>query len=178
MRHPIAIAFLTLCVSISAVSKEIEPTFNSEELAIARFWQDMGPVLRDDGVDAYAKRYHESFRHWDIEGGGSFANKESAIKYWGKFHEDGHRITCSFVRPITVDVYDDVSVARLLYEQTDRYADGKESTGLWRMVAVFKRAGDTWQVLDTNMVTTEPAKDGEEGYHLHCPDNSTSQEDL
>ena len=169
---------LILCVSVSATSAEIESAFSSEELEIAKFWEDMGPVLRDEGVAAYAERYHDDFRHWDIQGSGRLSNKESAAKFWGKFHEDGHRITCTHVRPVTIDVFGDISVARLIYEQTDQYADGKESTGLWRMVAVFKRNGDSWQVLGTNLVATEPAADDEEGYHLHCPGEREPHKDL
>ena len=178
MRIPVTTIVLLLCVPVSATPAEIESVFNSEELEIAKFWEDMGPVLREEGVSVYAERYHDDFRHWDIQGSGRLGTKASAAKFWGKFHEDGHRITCTYVRPVTVDVFGDISVARLIYEQTDRYADGNESTGLWRMVAVFKRMGDSWQVLGTNLVATEPAADDEEGYHLHCPDEELPHKDL
>lgn len=178
MRISVTTIVFLLCVSVSATSAEIESAFSSEELEVARFWEDMGPVLREQGIAAYAKRYHDDFRHWDIQGSGRLGNKESAAKFWGKFHEDGHRITCTYVRPVTVDVFGDISVARLIYEQTDQYADGKESTGLWRMVAVFKRMGDSWQVLGTNLVATEHAADVEEGYHLHCPGEESPHKDL
>lgn len=170
MRISLTTILLMLCVSVSATSAETNSAFNAEELEIAKFWEDMGPVLRDEGIAAYVERYHDDFRHWDIQGSGRLGNKESAAKVWGKFHENGHRITCTHVRPVTVDVFGEISVARLIYEQTDQYADGKTSTGLWRMVAVFKRNGDGWQVLGTNLVAAEPAADDEEGYHLHCPD--------
>ena len=178
MRISLTMIMLMLCVSAPATSAETESTFSSEELEIAKFWEDMGPVLRDEGVAAYAERYHDDFRHWDIQGSGRLGSKESAAKFWGKFHEDGHRITCTHVRPVTVDVFGDISVARLIYEQTDQYADGKESTGLWRMVAVFKRNGDSWQVLGTNLVATEPADDDAEGYHLHCPGERQPHKDF
>ncbi len=169
MRILLTTVVLMLCVPVSATAAETESAFNSEELEIAKFWEDMGPVLRDEGVVAYAARYHDDFRHWDIQGSGRLSDKESATKMWGQFREDGHRISCTHVSPVTVDVFGDISVARLIYEQTDQYADGRESTGLWRMVAVFKHNGDGWQVLGTNVVATEPAADGEEGYHLNCP---------
>ena len=178
MRTSLATTMLMLCVSVSATSTETNSAFDSEELEVAKFWEDMGPTLRDEGIAAYVERYHDDFQHWDIEGSGKLGNKESAARAWGKFHEDGHRITCTQVRPVTIDVFGDISVARLIYEQTDRYADGRESTGLWRMVAVFKHNGKSWQVLGTNLVATEPAADDEEGYHLHCPDRELPHKDL
>ena len=36
-----------LCVSVSATSAETNSAFKTEELEIAKFWEDMGPVLRD-----------------------------------------------------------------------------------------------------------------------------------
>lgn len=178
MRILLTTIVLLLCVLVAEASTEVESPFSSEELEVAQFWEDMGPVLRDEGVAAYTKRYHDDFRHWDIQGSGRIGNKESAAKFWGKFHEDGHRITCTYVEPVTVDVVGDISVARLIYEQTDQYADGNESTGLWRMVAVFKRMGDSWQVLGTNLITTEPAADDDEGYHPHCPGEKSQQKEL
>ncbi len=178
MRILLTTIVLMLCMPVSAMSAETESAFSSEQLEVARFWEDMGPVLRDEGVAVYAERYHDDFRHWDIQRSGRLSDKESAAKYWGKFHEDGHRITCTHVRPVTIDIYGDIAVARLIYEQTDLYADGKVSNGLWRMVAVFKRNGDSWQVLGTNLVATEPAADGEEGYHLHCPGEQQPHKDL
>ncbi len=170
MRISLTPILLMLCVSVSVASAETDFAFNAEELEVAKFWEDMGPVLRDEGIAAYVERYHDDFRHWDIQGSGRLGNKESAAKVWAKFHEDGHRITCTQVLPVTIDIFGEISVARLIYEQTDQYADGKTLTSLWRMVAVFKRNGDGWQVLGTNLVAAEPAADDEEGYHLHCPD--------
>ncbi len=178
MRIALTKIVLLLCLPVSAAPAGTESAFSAEQLEIAKFWEDMGPVLRKEGVAVYAERYHDDFRHWDIQGSGRLGTKESAAKFWGKFHEDGHRITCTHVVPVTVDVFGDTAVARLIYEQTDQYADGKESTGLWRMVAVFKRSGDSWQVLGTNLVTAEPAADDEEGYHLHCPGGDSTHEDL
>jgi len=174
MRISLTTTVLVLCISAPAMATEERSDFSLEELEIAQFWEDMGPVLRDQGVDVYVDRYHDDFRHWDIQGSGRLGNKASAAKVWGQFHEDGHRITCTHVRPVTVDVFDDVSVARLLYEQTDQLADGETRTSLWRMVAVFKRNGDRWQVLGTNFVSAEPAAEGEEGYHLRCPGKNNS----
>ena len=158
----------------AAQAADSETQFTPEELAVAKFWEDMGPTLRDEGVEAYAIRYHENFRHWDIQGSGRMATKESAIGYWTKFHEAGHRITCTFVKPITVDIVGDRAFARLEYEQTNQYADGRITTGVWRMFDVFERYGDTWQVLESNMIDIAPKADDEpaddeKAYQFHCP---------
>ena len=135
----------------------------------------MGPTLRDEGLDAYAIRYHTDFRHWDIGGTGSIATKESAISYWGKFHQEGHRITCTHVQPVTVDINDGRAFARLIYEQINNYADGRIATKAWHMVVVFRKYRKTWQVLESNMVDITPTPDAESdnsgapSYKLKCP---------
>ena len=171
MRVLLAVWAVLLLSTVGISAAETESAFSSEELSVAAFWEAMGPTLRDEGIEAYARRYHEDFRHWDIDNSGRMATKESAIRAWSKFHEDGHRITCTHVEPITIDIVGDLAFARLLYEQTDTYADGRTSTGLWRMVDVFKRHGDTWQVLESNMVdiTPEEKETDEDAYRFHCP---------
>ncbi len=165
----ISLALLTL-IAGSAMAGNID--FSEEELSVAEFWAQMGPTLRDQGIAAYAIRYHDDFRHWDIKGTGRFSSKESAIRYYTKFHSDGHRITCTYVKPVTIDIIDDYAIARLVYEETITFADGAMRTGVWRMVDVFKRRGDTWQVLESNMVdiTPGPGAAGDvEAYEFHCP---------
>lgn len=151
-------------------SSEIVAEFSAEELSVAKFWEDMGPTLRDKGIAAYAERYHEEFRHWRIQGAGGMSTKESAINSWSKFHDDGHRITCTYVKPVTVDIVGELAFARLVYEQTTTFADGRTQTGLWRMFDVFKRYGDTWQVLESNMVDVTPKEDADDNaYEFQCP---------
>ena len=169
---------LTLCTTGllligNASFSEAIADFSADELSVAKFWEDMGPTLRDTGVEAYAVRYHEEFRHWNIQGAGGMSTKESAIKFWSKFHDDGHRITCTFVKPITVDIVGELAIARLRYEQTITYADGRTHTGLWRMVDVFKRYDDTWRVLESNMVDITPEEDADDNpYEFQCPQSS------
>ena len=144
------------------------PKFTEEELSVAKFWENMGPTLRDEGLEAYAIRYHKNFRHWDIQGTGRVGTYESAIAAWTKIHNDGHRITCTNVIPITIDIVGDQAFARLVYEQTMTFADEREpSTGLWRMFDVFQRYGDTWQVLESNMVKIDPDPDAMDQYRCH-----------
>lgn len=143
-------------ISMETLAEEEQPAFTEEELSVAKFWKDMGPTLRDEGIEAYAIRYHKDFRHWNIQGSGGMGTYESAVRFWSKFHEDGHRITCTNVIPVTIDIIGDRAYARLVYEQTNTYADGREpTTGIFRMFDVFVRYGDTWQVLESNMVKIE-----------------------
>ena len=143
--------------------------FTEEELAVAKFWADMGPTLRDEGIEAYAARYHEDFRHWSLDRGGPPSDKASAIRAWSGFHEAGHRITCTHVAPVSIDIVGDRAFARLIYEQTNRLADGSVSTSLWRMVDVFQRAGDSWQVLESNMLDITPGSESASDYEFTCP---------
>lgn len=167
--------FITIITAIggSAFAEDEPSGFTREELAVAKFWEEMGPTLRDEGMDAYAIRYHEDFRHWNIQGAGGMGTKESAITFWSKFHESGNRITCTYVKPITIDITGDRAFARLEYEQTNTYADGRITTGVWRMVDIFERYGDTWQVLESNMVDIKPKADegvaATSSYVFHCP---------
>ena len=66
-----------------------------------------------------------------------------------------------------------IAIARLEYEQTNTYADGRITTGVWRMVDIFERYGDTWQVLESNMVDIKPKADegdaATSSYVFHCP---------
>ena len=161
-------------VGLAAVPAAVaeDASFSKEEISVAQFWKDMGPTLRDKGVAAYAIRYHDDFRHWRILGDGGFSNKESAVRYYTKFHEDGHRITCTYVEPVTIDIIGDYAIARLIYEETITYADGRTTTGAWRMVDVFQRFADTWQVLESNMIdiTQVGESTGDSGaYEFHCP---------
>ncbi len=144
--------------------------FTADELAVAKFWEDMGPTLREHGIGAYSARYHEDFRHWDLGNGGRLATKESAVKAWTRYHEGGHRITCTFVKPVGVRIMGDHAFARLIYEQTDTMADGNVTTSFWRIVGVFERKGDSWQVLDTNMldITESVESDPQKDYARHC----------
>lgn len=135
---------------------EEKAEFTEEELSVAKFWKDMGVVLREEGFSLYAQRYHPEFRHWDIERTGQMGTYESAINAWFGFHEAGHRITCTNVVPVSIDIVGDLAYARLIYEQTNTLADGTTITGVWRMFDVFKRYEDTWQVLESNMVKIEP----------------------
>ena len=170
MRTNLMICIIGLCATGTTIAADTATEFSTEELAVAKFWEDMGPTLRDEGVEAYAERYHEAFRHWDIEGAGGVGNKAGAVRYWSKFHDDGHRITCTYVKPITIDIAGDTAIARLVYEQTNTYADGHTTTGVWRMVDVFQRYGDTWQVLDSNMIDIAPEDDvDDDAYQFHCP---------
>lgn len=170
---------LLLTISLAAIASQAAATdgaqFTEEELSVATFWEQMGPTLRDEGIEAYAMRYHEDFRHWDIGGTGRIGGKESAIRAWSGFHEAGHRITCTHVEPVTIDIYGDHVFARLIYEQTDTYADGRVSAGVWHMATVFKRYGDTWQMLESNMVNITPKPDESDDnssaseYEFTCP---------
>lgn len=169
MRYFSKLCLIAFCATgITAVSAG-EEAFTTEQLEVAKFWEDMGPTLREQGIDAYAIRYHEDFRHWDITGSGRMGTKDSAIKAWTRFHEAGHRITCTYVRPVSVDINADLAFARLEYEQTDTFADGREQTSVWRLFDVFKRFGDTWQVLESNMVEITPDTSEESNYEFHCP---------
>ena len=69
---------LMLTVS-SSVSAEGAQEFTEEELSVADFWRQMGPVLMEQGMGAYAIRYHEDFRHWDILGNGGFGGKQGVV---------------------------------------------------------------------------------------------------
>lgn len=163
-----AIATLMMSPALAEDSK-----FTPEELEIAIFWEEMGPTLRDQGIEAYAIRYHEDFRHWDIQGSGGMGTKESAVKAWTGFHEAGHRITCTYVKPVSIDIVGERAFARLEYEQTNSNADGRISTSVWRMFDIFQRYGDTWQVLESNMVDITPKVDEDDAdadsYEFHCP---------
>ena len=158
-------------ICVVATASDFDSEFDPLELSVAKFWEDMGPTLTERGLDAYAERYHEDFRHWDIQGSGRIGNKDSAIRAWSRFHEEGHRITCTHVEPVTIDIVGDIAIARLLYEQSDTLADGSTRTGVWRMVDVFKRYGDTWQVLESNMVKLAPGEgqDDQVTYEFRCP---------
>ncbi len=149
-----------------------EQQFTEEELSVTKFWEDMGPTLRDEGIEAYAIRYHEDFTHWDVMGTGRMSDKESAVGFWSKFHQDGHRITCTFVEPTSIRIINNKAIARLTYEQTNTYADGRVDTNAFRMVSVFERYGDTWQTLDSNMIriASNPSHEGDATeYAFHCP---------
>ena len=148
-----SIATLVVLCCLTAHSPDAigEVELSSAQLEVAKFWEDMGTTLREEGFDAYARRYHEDFSHWSMDIGGEPGTKTSAVRFWGKFLADGHQITCTFVEPVTVNLYDDFAFARLVYEQTSEYADERVETGAWRMVALFAREGDSWQVLATNM---------------------------
>ena len=155
-----------------ATNAGTQTSFTDEELGVAQFWEDMGPTLRDYGIDAYAARYHADFEHWDIGNGGGLATKDGAIKAWTRFHEGGNRITCTHVTPVSVRIIGDHAFARLIYEQTDTSADGDASTTFWRLATLFERQGGSWQVLDSNMIRIdEPGEsDGEDGGPAHkCP---------
>ncbi len=146
--------------------------FSADQLSVASFWQEMGPTLRDKGIEAYARRYHEDFRHWDIQGTGRMSDKASAVRAWTRFHQAGHRITCTHVEPITIDIVGDKAFARLLYEETITFADGRVSRDLYRMVDVFQRSAGTWQVLESNMVDLAAGADTkvDDAYRFQCPD--------
>lgn len=173
--HRIILATL-IAFGGSAAAEEPRPAFSQEQLEVAEFWKQMGPTLRDDGIEAYAKRYHADFRHWSIGANSRrISNKESAVKYWSKFHEDGHHITCTHVEPLTINFYGDKAFARLVYEQTDTYADGRVSTNAFNMASVFQRVGDTWQVLESNMalIKQPEVQNGAsepQAYKFTCPD--------
>lgn len=171
MKRFVLTALLAVTMGASANAEDAE--FTPEELEVAKFWEDMGPTLRDEGIDAYAIRYHEDFRHWNIQGSGRMGTKESAIKAWTGFHDAGHRITCTYVKPVSIDIDGDRAFARLEYEQTNTYADGRISTTVWRMFDIFERYGDTWQVLESNMVEITPKDDEDDAeqnsYVYHCP---------
>ncbi len=155
-----------------AVAADGSAEFTDEELAVAKFWEQMGPTLRDEGIEAYAIRYHEDFSHWVMDAPDRLATKESAVTYYGKYHDAGHRITCAHVEPISVDIRGDFAITRMIYEQTDSYADGRIETNAWRMVGVFERYNDTWQALSTNMATFdgEPNQtDADTAYTMRCP---------
>ncbi|NNE06657.1 MAG: nuclear transport factor 2 family protein [Xanthomonadales bacterium] len=140
--------------------------FSDQEMSVAKFWQGMGPALRDQGMEAYAKRYHPDFRHWDITGSGRVSDHAGAVAAWSRFDEAGHVITCTHVIPVTIDIVGDLAYARLVYEQANRMADGAMTYGAWRMFDVFKRHKDSWQVLESNMVQIEPEQ--EEGAQFQC----------
>jgi len=159
MIKTITIAFML--AAASAIAADEPKTFTDEERSVAEFWQQMGPTLREEGVETYAMRYHEDFTGWDIAGSGGMATKDNAVQYFSKFHEDGHRITCTHVEPVTIDIKAGRAVARLIYEQTNSYTDGRVETNAWRMVGVFERYGDTWQVLGTNMVNITPMQEND-----------------
>lgn len=161
---PLLFASTLLICSAAGLHAEDGGGFTDEELSVARFWADMGPTLRDHGIEAYARRYHENFRHWDLAGSGSMATKASAIRLWSQFHTDGHRITCTHVEPVTIDIVGGTATARLVYEQTNTMADGEVTTGIWRMVSIFQRSGDSWQVLESNMVDV-----ADQLPNSHCP---------
>lgn len=168
MRSYLLVVALTLSAVVTgpAVTQAAEPAqdFSPEELSVAQFWEDMGPTLRDEGLEAYARRYHPDFRHWDISGTGRMGTYDSAIKAWTRFHEAGHQITCTHVIPVSIDLVGDRAYARLIYEQTNTMADGELTSGVWRMFDVFKRNGDTWRVLESNMVQIEPDQEKDAAY--------------
>ena len=156
---PISIKQLLLCglASIIAVSANAdEASFTDEQLSVAEFWEQMGPTLREQGLDAYLPRYHDDFQYWDITGSGGLGTYDNAARAWTGFDEGGNEVACTHVIPVTVRVFGDHASARLVYEQADHLADGTTRYGIWRMVSLFVRNGDSWQVLDTNMVQVEP----------------------
>ncbi len=173
MRRPILI--MLAATTAPAFATASAAAFSENELAVAEFWENMGPTLRDEGVEAYAIRYHENFRHWGIGAPANISDKTSVVKYWSKFHEAGHRITCTHVDPVTIDLHGDKASARLIYEQTNTYADERVTTHVFGMVAEFARFGDTWQVLETSMIDITPETDGgddaaaQSAYEFHCP---------
>ena len=177
MKYAVVISLLLMAFLFNSIAQadDGEAEFSKEELSVARFWEDMGPTLRDQGVEAYAIRYHSDFRSWDITGSGGMATRDDAVGYFTKFHEDGHRITCTHVAPVTIDIVGDRAFARLIYEQTNSYADGRVTTRVWRMVDIFQRYENTWQVLENTMVDITPgvaATDetpGAVNYTFHCP---------
>ncbi|WP_420434767.1 hypothetical protein [Hyphobacterium sp.] len=128
------------------------PEFTDAELELAEFWEEMGPTLRDEGIDAYVARYHPDFTHWDIENTGGLSDRASAAAYWTGFAEAGHVISCTFVDPVTLTIVDGVGFGRLYYEQTNHYADGRVETSAYRMSLVLLRVTAGWQVRETNMV--------------------------
>ena len=148
----IFVSLVMLHATTLVLAGDIESGFTAEELSIAKFWEDMGPTLRDKGVEVYAIRYHPDFRSWGITRSGKFTTKDQVIDYYRKFHENGHRITCAHVEPVTIDIYGDHAFARLIYEETTTFKDGGVRTGVWRMVEVLRRYGDTWQLLENTMV--------------------------
>lgn len=147
--------FTSCLLAPYTTAQEDTSSFNEEELSVAEFWQQMGPTLREKGIEAYSIRYHKDFRGWDIDGDGSISNYSDAVGYWGQFHNAGHRITCTNVIPITIDIVDDLAYARLVYEQTNTMVDGRVIKGVWRMHDVFIRYDNTWQVLESNMVKVD-----------------------
>ncbi len=173
MRRILATALVVATAPAFAEAPVAE--FTEEELAVADFWQNMGPTLREEGLEAYAVRYHEDFLHWNIGRGGRVSDKSSAISAWTNFHEAGHRITCTHVEPVTINLDGDRASARLVYEQTNTYADGRVATHVYHMSAEFVRYVDAWQVLQTNMIDVTPLDDGKgdarllSSYEFHCP---------
>ena len=163
--------FLTATLTaLPAQAGQDSPSLTAEQQSVVQFWKDMGPTLTNHGVEAYAIRYHDEFRHWDIARSGAIVDKKAAVDAYTRFHESGHRITCTHVEPVTVDVIGDHAIARLRYEESSTDAEGAKSTHKYRMVAVFKRMGDTWQVLETNMVEVDLDADEAEDAPLaaHC----------
>ncbi len=149
-------AVFSIGVMTSAAAEHHGDMFTDEELSVATFWEQMGPTLENQGIEAYATRYHENFRNWDAITSGGFSNRDNAVASWTRFHETGNHITCTNVIPVTIDIYDDVAFSRLVYEQEDTLSDGTVRYGVWRMVSVFLRSGDTWQALESNMIAVEP----------------------
>lgn len=176
MIKQLALALAAAPALAAALAEAADRTtdFTAEELAVAEFWEQMGPTLRDEGIEAYAIRYHEDFSHWVMDAPDRLATKENAVAYYGKYHDAGHRITCAHVEPISVDIRGDLAIARMIYEQTDSYTDGRVETNAWRMVGVFERYNDTWQALSTNMAAidreTGPTDNASaSNYEMICP---------
>ncbi|MDJ0708905.1 MAG: nuclear transport factor 2 family protein [Woeseiaceae bacterium] len=150
--QPIAITLVLICLTTLTTDALGEGEMTRDQLEVAKFWEDMGTTLREEGIDAYARRYHEDFSHWSMDFGGKPGTKSSAVRAWSKFDSDGHQISCTFVEPVSVSLFDDLALARLVYEQTTEYSDDRVKTGVWRMVALFAREDGNWQVLATNMM--------------------------
>ena len=84
--------------------------------------------------------------------------------------------TRTHVEPVTIDILGEHAFARLIYEETVTHANGHVTTGVWRIVELLKRYGDTWQLLENSMVSiAEMIADagGEEtgtiNYRARCP---------
>lgn len=160
-----------IAASLLSVVQSDTPEFSPEETELATFWENMGPTLRDEGIEAYVERYHPDFTHWDIENTGALADRASAAAYWAGFAEAGHVISCTFVDPVTLAIVDGVGFGRLYYEQTNSYADGRVESSAYRMSLVLLREDAGWQVRETNMVRIDAAsEDGAAFAFRHCPE--------
>jgi ketosteroid isomerase-like protein len=158
-----------IAVSLLMAQPSDGADFSAEEVALAEFWEQMGPTLRDDGIEAYVERYHPDFTHWNPATGSPVSDRASAAAYWSAFVEAGHVITCTFVDPVTLTIAGDTGFGRLYYEQTNRYADGRAETHAFRMSIVLLRGESGWQVRETSMIRIDNAgADGTAFAFRHC----------